>query len=179
MLPLVVNFYGGPGSGKSTMAARVFSELKELGHNCELVTEFAKDLTWQESMKVLDNQMYVFAKQHHRFWRLKDKVDIIVTDSPFILSIVYGSTSELFKKLVVEEFRNFSSVNIFLRRTKEYNPKGRSQTLEQAKELDTVIYEALRSHMVFDEIMPGNKLSVPAILKIITERCKLNSIPSK
>ena len=31
----VINLFGGPGSGKSTMRARIFSELKYLGVNCE------------------------------------------------------------------------------------------------------------------------------------------------
>ena len=40
---LVVNLYGAPGSGKSTGAAYIFAELKMLGINCELITEFASD----------------------------------------------------------------------------------------------------------------------------------------
>lgn len=43
MPTLVVNLFGGPGSGKSTGAAYVFARLKMLGYNAELVTEFAKD----------------------------------------------------------------------------------------------------------------------------------------
>lgn len=45
MPTLVVNLFGGPGSGKSTGAAYVFARLKMLGYNAELVTEFAKDKT--------------------------------------------------------------------------------------------------------------------------------------
>ncbi len=44
---LVVNLLGGPGSGKSTTAADVFARLKWQDINCELVTEFAKDLVWE------------------------------------------------------------------------------------------------------------------------------------
>jgi hypothetical protein len=39
---ILVNLYAGPGTGKSTMAANVFSELKWMGVNCELALEFAK-----------------------------------------------------------------------------------------------------------------------------------------
>ena len=43
--PLVINLFGAPGVGKSTGAAKVFTELKQLGVNCELVGEVAKDIT--------------------------------------------------------------------------------------------------------------------------------------
>lgn len=51
---IVVNLYGGPGVGKSTGAAYVFARLKEAGVVAELVTEFAKDLTWGHSRAILD-----------------------------------------------------------------------------------------------------------------------------
>ena len=45
---LTVNLFGGPGTGKSTTSAAVFSLLKMHGVNAELITEFAKDLTWEK-----------------------------------------------------------------------------------------------------------------------------------
>ena len=36
---LIVNLFGGPGTGKSTLMARIFSELKVQGYDCEMVTE--------------------------------------------------------------------------------------------------------------------------------------------
>ena len=84
--PIVLNFFGGPGTGKSTGAAYVFALLKMAGVNAELVTEAAKDLTWEEAFKNLRDQPYVFGKQAHRLFRCADMVDIIVTDSPIFLS---------------------------------------------------------------------------------------------
>ena len=74
MKKLVINIFGGPGCGKSTTATGVFSLLKLHGVNAEFVSEFAKDLTWEERYKTLKNQNYVSAKQHHRQWRLSDDV---------------------------------------------------------------------------------------------------------
>ena len=54
-LPIVCNFFSGPGAGKSTLAAAVFAKLKMLGVNCELVTEFAKDKTWEKNYTALSN----------------------------------------------------------------------------------------------------------------------------
>lgn len=62
--PLVVNLFGGPGVGKSTGAAKVFSELKLLGVNCELVGEFAKDKTWEHNSTALSCQEYVLVNSH-------------------------------------------------------------------------------------------------------------------
>ena len=46
--PFVINLFGAAGSGKSTAASYIFSQLKMRGIECELVQEFAKDLTWEE-----------------------------------------------------------------------------------------------------------------------------------
>lgn len=57
---LVVNLFGVPGAGKSTGAAYVFSKLKMKGINAELVTEFAKDIVWENNSRGLKNQEYIF-----------------------------------------------------------------------------------------------------------------------
>ena len=144
---IVVNLYGGPGSGKSTTAAGVFSELKMLGLNTELVTEYAKDKVWEKHEAILDNQIYVFAKQYHRLFRLVDQVEVVVTDSPILLSTIYNKDRSLLgtslDTLVVEAYHTFNNINYFLNRTKKYNPKGRLQTEDEAKELDIQINNML------------------------------------
>jgi len=62
---LIVNMFGGPGCGKSSMATSVFSHLKWKGWNCEYVSEVAKDLVWEDSLQTLGDQFYVSAKQYH------------------------------------------------------------------------------------------------------------------
>ena len=86
---LVINLFGAPGSGKSTGAAQVFSQLKLHGQNCELVTEFAKDLVWENNQKAFANQIYIFGQQSYRLSKMLDEVDIIITDSPLPISIMY------------------------------------------------------------------------------------------
>ena len=66
-----------------------------------MALEYAKDKVWEESYGVLENQIYIFGKQLHRVWRLIDKVDIIITDAPILMSLIYGSReSEEFHALV-------------------------------------------------------------------------------
>ena len=79
---LVVNLFGGPGCGKSTLMAGIFHQLKIQGYDCEMVTEFAKDIVWEERTELLKEQIYVFTNQNYRLFRVNGKVDIIITDSP-------------------------------------------------------------------------------------------------
>lgn len=92
---LVVNLFGAPGAGKSTGAAYVFSQLKAAGINAELVTEFAKDKVWEETKAVFDNQAYIFGKQYFRISRLEGKVDVVITDSPILLSAFYNKNDHV------------------------------------------------------------------------------------
>ncbi len=142
---IVVNLFAGPGSGKSTTCAGVFAKLKLAGVNCEMALEYAKDKVWEESNKVLDDQIYVFGKQLHRIFRLKDKVDVVITDSPILLSIIYDKTgNKYFSDLVLNQFNNFDNRNYFIERTTVYNPKGRLQTEDEAKEIDKVLLDLLK-----------------------------------
>ena len=169
---LVINFYGGPGSGKSTTAARIFSELKDKGYNVELATEYAKDMTWQKSFHVLGNQVYIFAKQQHRIWRLDGMVDMIITDSPLLNSLVYGDTSDTFKSLVIEEYWKRPTFDVYLNRVKEYNPAGRSQHLEEAIEIDKITTRRVEEIKEFDLIVDGEKNSTEEILNGILAKYK-------
>lgn len=146
--PLIVNLFGGPGSGKSTQAAGLFYKLKVAGINCELVTEKAKDLTWEENIIALSNQMYVTGNQLYRQQRVENKVDIVITDSPVLLGIYYWpkhspEVDEAYKNLLVGIFKSKNNYNVMLNRPDKYNPIGRSQTHNEAKQVDTFITSLL------------------------------------
>lgn len=139
----VINLIGAPGAGKSTIASQLFSLMKWQGLDVELVSEYAKELVWEERTETMKNEVYLFGKQHHRLFRLKDKVEFIVTDRPLILSqfynTEYGDKSDAFKNIVVHEVNKFENINIFLHRTKPYNAKGRNQTEEESNEFSEKI----------------------------------------
>ncbi len=123
---LVVNLFGGPGCGKSTLCALVFGELKMMGINCEMATEYVKDIVWEESYKKMENQIYIFGKQHSRVNRLLGKVDVIITDSPLINSIVYDiNKNPYLKDLVLYEFNNLNTLNFYVRRKFDYRIRTR------------------------------------------------------
>jgi len=69
---LLINLFGTPGSGKSTGAAYIFSQLKSCGINAELITEAAKEKVWEGNTAALSNQAYIFGEQYYRITRCQD-----------------------------------------------------------------------------------------------------------
>lgn len=140
----VINLYGGPGCGKSTMAAAVFTCMKLKGYNVELVTEYAKDLVWDNRLEdMLDQQEYIFAKQNHRLHRLRDHVDYVVTDSPLMLSIVYPNALTWpayheFCDFVRATNLTYDNMNFFLNRfgADKFQEVGRAHNYDQSVDLD-------------------------------------------
>jgi len=169
---LVVNLFAGPGAGKSTTAAGLFFELKSRGINCELAAEYAKDLTWEERHRTFQNQVYIFGKQHHRIFRLLGQVEVVITDSPLLLSVVYdGEKRETLKQLVYEEHRKMWTYNAFIKRVKKFNPKGRIHGFDEAKALDNMILDTLddagECYEVFDGTPEGMSKIVQKVLGLL------------
>lgn len=157
MNTLVVNLFGGPGVGKSSCMAHLFALLKWDDVNCEMAPEFAKSKVWEGSHSVLDNQVYIFGKQQHAINRLLGKVDVVVTDSPLLLSLIYGKeSSSAFKSLVRGEFFSHKSLNYFLARTKKYQEAGRLQTEDEAKGIDLAIENMLKDEGVSYRTITAN-----------------------
>lgn len=143
----VINLFAGPGAGKSTTAARLFTYCKDRGINVELVTEYAKDLTWEQREDILQDQLYVTAKQNRRLARLKDKVDFVITDSPLLLGYQYALPDyfpKTFKPFVVDLWNSYDNHCYFLGRVKPYRTAGRSQTEQEAVSIDGDIRKMLK-----------------------------------
>jgi hypothetical protein len=142
----VINLWGGPGCGKSTTAAGLFSLMKMRGHRVELVTEYAKDLTYDGLWDKLTQQDHILTEQWQRQARLLNHVDYAITDSPLPLNIIYASQSfqnyDFYHKCKTyfDEFDNF---NIMLKRCKPYSHYGRKETFDEALEVDQACEELL------------------------------------
>lgn len=165
--PLVINLFAGPGAGKSTTAALVFGYLKQNHCNVELVTEYAKELVWEERTKTLSNQIYLLGKQSNRMSILENKVDAIITDSPLLLCSIYKNENypKEFDNIVKWQFDQFDNMNWFLNRKKEFNPRGRVHTLEQSIEIDNDIKEMLTKHNQYFKEVDGDEEGVETIKK--------------
>lgn len=144
---ILVNLYGAPGTGKSTGAAYIYSKLKLDGVNCELVTEYAKDMVWDQNRKAIYNQAYIFGNQYYRISRLENEVDVVITDSPLLLSIIYNKDKRLgneFIQLVKSVSNSYENrIDILFRRVKEYKTVGRLHNEEQSDKLYNEIKDLL------------------------------------
>lgn len=143
----IINIYAGPGAGKSTTAAGLFHRMKSENISCELVTEFAKDVVWEGTVSQLRNQLWVFANQHNRIFKLLGKVDYIITDSPLLLSTIYGPESEFYnpelQELIIKTVDSMNNRNFFLLRSKPFHQQGRLHDESEALELDKEILDML------------------------------------
>lgn len=145
---IVINLYGGPGTGKSTTAGDLFAYLKKRGVNCELVREYVKDWVWEQRKIRASDQVYILAKQSRKEQILYGQVDVIITDAPMWLSPIYESEYGIFPYVcddIVFKFQQEAEAqgvhfeHVFLNRVHEYDPTGRFQNKEQAIEIDNKI----------------------------------------
>ena len=174
-MTICCNLFGSPGSGKSTMAALVFSRLKMLNINCELVTEFAKDKVWENNNTALANQLYVFAKQYYRVDRCADKVDVIITDSPLALSPMYNKDPDIhepLKQLALKIANKYNNLNYFIRRIKKYNPVGRLQTEAESDEIAVKLRDAMDANGIKYTAIDGDLISADVIVQDVMELLK-------
>lgn len=147
----VINLFGGPGAGKSTLAAEIFVTLKKQQKEVEYVTEYAKEMVFEERQNVLDDQLYILAKQNRKISRLQNKgLEYVVCDSPLLIGLLYyKGTSKIFPELVYEAFQQYDNTNFFVCRPDvPYKEIGRQQTLEQAIEVDKKVLELFERYNV-------------------------------
>ena len=151
----VINLYGGPGTGKSTTDAHLFTILKNEGYNVELVREYAKEICWQNLP--IDCQLVVMTEQYRRQNILSGKVDVIITDSPLLLTKVYGEDFHLpvgeWSEALYNDFDNY---DVSLVRVKKYNPKGRYQCEEDAKKMDKEIFDMVSGFTDIDFLVEAD-----------------------
>jgi adenylate kinase len=175
-MTIVVNFFPGPGVGKTTMATRVFSELKFEGVNAEYSGEYAKELEWAQRHREMRNQEYIFAKQNQRLSRLVDAgVDVIVTDGPLFLGLAYTDPSSPkyiagLDEVIFNCFSGYQNMNFLLSRSKPYMMKGRRQTESEAVEMDERIKSMLNSHEVDFHPYEFGRRSADSIARLVMNK---------
>ena len=140
----VINLFGGPGAGKSTIASGLFYYMKIAGYNVELASEFIKEKVYEGTKYPFRDQLYTYACQNKRIKQMLGKVDFIICDSPLFLSVVYQSEeTPLFTNYAVENFNRYDNVNFLIRRHHKYQPTGRIHTEKQAEGISSLIEERL------------------------------------
>lgn len=148
--------WAGPGAGKTTMRADLFSKLKRfviynnLPTQVEEVSEYVKAWAYENKKPEGFDQHYIFAKQQRLEERpLRAGVDVIVTDSPLALQVSYAMRNGMPTAgclLTMSAFHEieYPSINIFLDRgNRPYVKCGRFEDEKAAREMDKRLLEFL------------------------------------
>ncbi len=175
MMGNIVNCFGGPGIGKSTLAAALYVELKKRHVEVEYVAEYPKELVYQERLLALKDQVFVFANQYHRLWTAARHNKLVITDSPIMLSMIYNpDTSHHFNELIAELHSKFTNINIVLKRTPEtHSMVGRIHSLTESISVDnrirTILDERAMEYVEFDPIHDN----IHPLVKLIIQEYEL------
>lgn len=178
-MTIVVNFIGGPGVGKTTAACLCFAKLKMANQNCEYVSEYAKDLVWQNRLNELNNQYSVSFRQYQKLIALKGKVDYIITDGSLFNDLYYNrynqhnvSDVDKTEKQILDWASEFKHINIFLERNLElsYESAGRIQTLEEAIKISHILKYMLNEFNIPYQAYTIQQGFEDEILKLILDK---------
>ena len=175
----IINLFGGPGIGKSSIASGLTYKLKKKHITCDNPYEFPKVLAWDENHSAIRDQLYVLANQHRGIVKSYGKVDYIILDSPILLSLTYRNYyksteypatlyGESFDKMVLDTFNQYDNINILLERGEgNHNEKERYQNLEESKQLDKAIELSMIKNNIPYYVAKVGDNTVKDILKII------------
>lgn len=143
----IINLFGAPGSGKSTVASGLFYELKLKGLNVEMCNEWIKSKVFEGTPYPFMDQFYASAKQNKKIREMIGKVDYIISEAPLLMGLVYTQTEpKLFSELLVEYFKSYENINFFLERRHEYQTEGRIQNEKEADEVAKLVQQKLNEY---------------------------------
>lgn len=147
---LVVNLFGGPGVGKSTLASKIFAGLKERGIEAACPEEHAKLAIWSGQPWLLQQQTVLLGRTWETIHALISKVDVIIVDSPLLLCSIYAGPREpdCFHDLCSHLHKRSRRLNLLVSRGHgvPYSERGRMQNESEALAFDSRIAAALHTH---------------------------------
>lgn len=154
--PKVINLFGAPGVGKSTVATGLFNLMNTRGQSVEYVSEYAKDLTWGKNWMGLAHQPTILAEQDFRLYRLRGQVEWVITDSPLPLGIAYMGeewTEMGLDRMAWDMWSRYENLNVLVNRNRAfpYEGAGRNQDEAGAMVLDNVIDNIFHTAILDDE----------------------------
>ncbi|MDE2425734.1 MAG: AAA family ATPase [Elusimicrobia bacterium] len=94
---MFIEFIGVPASGKSTIAAKIFSKLKEENHHCEFILEYARhyiarkkyDNEGKDIILTNEDQLKIFVKQFYLQKVMLGSCPLVITDSSIFNTLLY------------------------------------------------------------------------------------------
>lgn len=140
-MTVLINLFGGPGVGKSTLALGLGYHLKLQGKEAAVIIEEAKP--WALRGDPIDGraQLEIASRQYAAESRYYGLVDYIITDSPMELQAFYfwmRTGWDCYKDLVIglERHKDVVIRNLWVERMVMYVGTGRFQTDSEARDVD-------------------------------------------
>lgn len=151
MKTTIINFYGGPAAGKSTISKLLYEKMHEMRifEEIAFVNEFATELILKGEAHKLKDQMFVTGGQIDKLKTHIGKAPIVITDSPLQLGRVYSSLEQFneVSSLIDATLENTNEINIVIERNLDFpfETYGRVHTLEESIEKDKELLFMLSS----------------------------------
>lgn len=152
---------GAPGCGKSTLAARLYSDIKDMGLRGELVQEYIREhINRYKKVPSIAYQTLIYERQLQRERILPTQLDFFVTDSPTILSYIYALKycdmhnmehrmllSDMYNKTIMEAYDNYDLIYFLEHNVEPDIDDGvRYQNTPEIKELNDSILGFMNTH---------------------------------
>jgi hypothetical protein len=110
----------------------------------------------------------MFGQQSFRLSRCANQVDVVITDSPLMLSLLYNRDPTLssgFCETVNSVFNSYDNMNYLLIRDKQYNPAGRVQSEQESDQILSGLQCLLSEYDIQHEVHNGNRDGYDNIFK--------------
>lgn len=183
-----VGIAGGPGSGKSSLARQLTTELyNKRKYNAQYVTEFARDyinraLLHGKFIPTIADQFLIFHNQIEREQIVLDKSDYLISDSPVFLPIIFAfnicdmsnfqqrlAYTSLYEMFLAKYLKWYDHIFV-VQRQKDFLKDGtRHETVEEADQIGQQIVAFLKFHRIpFNNIFTElDEARVQCVLKIL------------
>ncbi|MBR5675926.1 MAG: PriCT-2 domain-containing protein, partial [Neisseriaceae bacterium] len=146
---LLINVYGSPATGKSYTAENLAAQFRAIGIECELVTEYATELIKAGRQDELKDQVKVTGEQLRREQAAFNHANIVITDSPTRLGIIYAPDEQKAALHdIAEQSDKIPHINILLRHNSEslatFSMNGRIHGKEESLAIQDELIEMMK-----------------------------------
>lgn len=176
---LNLQLWGGPGVGKSSVAAGVFYQLKLHGVCCEAPREFVKDEHYRGELQLLSQQT-IIEQQYRNHTAAIDQVDVLVAECPAATPLAYCTPEEYaaYAPQVRRATHDWVTLDVLLLRNPEYGYQttGRTQTAEEALRFEQDIFIPFVKNWVGAKLIevPSSSSTVAMLTELVLKRLASN-----
>lgn len=141
-MSILINLFGGPGAGKTTLAHGIVYEFRMHGIEADIATEYPKELIYDRINPASINQYTILAEQFKKIERVLRACTVVVCECPLLLCAEYDMGKRHIFQMVkdyetyLKDTYKTSTYNYFVDRIVPYTTTNRVHTEKQAIDID-------------------------------------------